>query len=173
MIASSPSSWMRVAVAMTVLFTSAARLAGGDGVSRGDALAAQTRVSTGQGQLTIWDSVFTEAQAARGQRSYRRACGQCHSDDLSGGGDGEPALAGVIFLAQWRNRRMADLFEVISETMPYSAPGRLQREEYVDIVSYLLRANGAPAGPVELSHDREQLKQILITDPERDYRPRP
>jgi cytochrome c5 len=133
----------------------------------------QIPASTQHGQKTVWDGVFTEEQAARGRQHYRRFCGHCHSDDLSGGGDGEPALAGAIFMAQWRERSVAELFAVISETMPYSAPGSLRGQEYVDIVSYLLRANGVPTGQIELSYDREKLKQILVTDLAADQPPRP
>src|SRR5688572_1604854 len=33
---------------------------------------------------TVWDGVFTEAQAARGQNEYKQACAACHKDDLLG-----------------------------------------------------------------------------------------
>jgi cytochrome c len=146
---------MAVAVAMSLLFTATARPAGG---------VDQPPASIQDAQKTVWDGVFTKEQSARGRQHYRRFCGQCHSDDLSGGGDGEPALAGVIFMAQWQGRSVAELFAVISENMPYSAPGSLRGQEYVDIVSYLLEVNGVPAGPIELSNDRDQLKHILVTE---------
>jgi hypothetical protein len=34
---------------------------------------------------------------------------------------------------------------------------------YADIVSYLLRSNGAPDGKVELPTDRPKLREILVT----------
>ena len=59
-------------------------------------------VSTAAGQpapRTIWQGVYTEAQAARGEKAYKLACGYCHKDNLAGGffddGNGRaPALAG-------------------------------------------------------------------------------
>ena len=46
-------------------------------------------VSTTAGQApaarTIWDGVYTEAQAARGEKAYKAACGYCHKDNLAGG----------------------------------------------------------------------------------------
>jgi mono/diheme cytochrome c family protein len=127
--------------------------------------ARQTGASGQRSQRTVWEGVFSEAQAARGRQSYRRFCGQCHSDDLSGGGDGEPALKGAIFIAQWQGRSAADLFATMSEAMPYSAPGSLPAQEYVDILSYIFLANDAPAGPGELPIDVASLKQVLITEP--------
>ena len=46
----------------------------------------------------------------------------------------------------------------------YSAPGSLQGQEYIDIVSYLFKVNMVPTGLTELSYDREKLKQILVTE---------
>jgi mono/diheme cytochrome c family protein len=116
------------------------------------------------GPRTIWDGVYTKEQASRGRQIYEKSCGQCHSDDLSGGGDGEPPLAGVIFMSQWNGQTLADLFTRMSESMPYTAPGSLRAQEYLDIVSYILTVNGAPAGAGELPSNREKLKQILFTD---------
>ena len=160
-------TWMRVAAAMALLLTAPARRAGSALGSPGNPTTAHqipASTSTQDEQKTVWDGVFTAEQAARGQQLYRRFCGHCHSDDLSGGGDGEPALAGAIFMAQWRKRTVAELFTVISETMPYSAPGSLQGQEYIDIVSYLFKVNMVPTGLTELSYDREKLKQILVTE---------
>ena len=36
-------------------------------------------------------------------------------------------------------------------------------EAYVDIVSYLFKANGSPAGAAELPADRARLQQVLVT----------
>jgi mono/diheme cytochrome c family protein len=117
-----------------------------------------------QEQRSIWDGVYTEEQAARGGRIYVRSCGQCHSDDLSGGGDGEPPLAGVLFMSQWSGSTVGDLVERISESMPYTAPGSLPGQEYVDVVSYILAVNGAPSGQGELPSNRAKLEQIRIIE---------
>jgi mono/diheme cytochrome c family protein len=114
---------------------------------------------------TIWNGIYSQEQAARGLAYYRQSCGQCHGDDLAGGGDAEPPLAGSSFMSGWWGHDVADLFSVIAETMPFSAPGRLTDAEYVDILSYIFKANGIPAGPVDLSSKREELKKILVTRP--------
>ena len=46
---------------------------------------------------TVWDSVYTEEQAARGQKLFTAACSRCHGASL-GGVDAAPALAGGSFL---------------------------------------------------------------------------
>ena len=66
-------------------------------------------------------------------------------------------------MSGWWGHDVADLFGTIAETMPFSAPGRLTATEYADILSYILKANGVPAGTSELSSSREELKKILIT----------
>ena len=48
-------------------------------------------------------------------------------------------------------------------SMPQEAPDSLGAETYVDVVSYLLKANGSPAGAADLPSDRMALKQILVT----------
>src|SRR5262245_42339619 len=46
----------------------------------------------GQSSTTVWDGVFTGAQAERGQSAYRERCQSCHGEKLEGGVG--PALAG-------------------------------------------------------------------------------
>jgi len=113
---------------------------------------------------TISEGVYTREQAARGGQAYEQWCARCHSDDLSGGGDGEPALAGLDFMAQWHGQSVAELVTRITETEPYGAPGSLRGQEYVDVVSYILKMNRVPPGGSELPSSRGQLKQILMTD---------
>ena len=36
-------------------------------------------------------------------------------------------------------------------------------QTYADIVSYMFKANGAPAGTAELSAERSRLREILVT----------
>src|SRR5687768_8353290 len=46
------------------------------------AAAAQSSESTSK--TTVWQGVYTEAQATRGQSEYTTHCANCHRDDLSG-----------------------------------------------------------------------------------------
>ncbi len=112
-------------------------------------------------QKTIWDRIYTEEQAKRGQEIYVRACGVCHGDDLRGA-DG-PALVGSVFSVRWRDEPVARIFGTRS-TMPQDNPGGLGAQAYVDIISFVLKANGSPAGDVELPPDPERLERIFITE---------
>jgi cytochrome c len=119
---------------------------------------------------SIWDGVYTDGQAKRGQATYEKACAYCHLRDLSGGSDAAaPPLAGRQFLARWNTRTLADLFVLMAETMPKdgqdvggSPPVHVEIEEYLDIVAYVLMVNGVPAGTTELPAD-EQLTTLVIT----------
>lgn len=105
------------------------------------------------------DGIFTEGQATRGQTHYRSACGRCHSDDLMGDRDA-PALVGGAFTTRWGGQTVDDLYQAIKRTMPQEAPDTLGPAAYADIVSFVLKSNGLPAGANELPIDA--LKQIGI-----------
>ena len=111
---------------------------------------------------TVWDGVFTEEQAVRGQQAYKQACASCHLDDLLGERDAPP-LAGAQFTNRWTGSTADDMVQTIRRTMPQEAPDSLPLQGYVDIVSYLLKANGSPAGAAELPVESATLQQIRIT----------
>ena len=115
---------------------------------------------------TVWEGVYTEEQARRGQESYKNTCGHCHRDDLSGGGSeaGAPALRGPIFTIRWRDQPVSELFLTIGTTMPQNAPDTLTPQTVIDIVSFLLKANEMPVGNTELPPQLEKLRNILVTE---------
>jgi len=55
------------------------------------------------------------------------------------------------------------LYDRIRNAMPADAPGSLDAPAYLDIVAYLLEANGFPRGPRDL--DRGMLGAIVIEKP--------
>jgi cytochrome c553 len=128
----------------------------------GPRIAPVAATSTQTAGRTIWDGVFTEAQASRGQRGYVQACARCHADDLLGSSNA-PALVGQPFFARFDRSTADDVMQTIRQTMPQEAPDSLGAEAYVDIVSYLFKANGSPAGAAELTADRANLQQVLVT----------
>jgi S-disulfanyl-L-cysteine oxidoreductase SoxD len=111
--------------------------------------------------LTVWDGVYTEVQAARGKTAYQRECSSCHLDSL-GGADMAPGLVGDAFLTTWNELSVGALFERTRISMPQDKPATLSRQEYTDIVSYMLQVNKFPAGPRELSEDLATMKAIKI-----------
>ena len=120
------------------------------------------RIAVQESRTTVWDGVFTEAQAARGQEAYLKACAKCHADDLLGSTNA-PALVGEAFFSRFNRTSADEVIDVIRRTMPQEAPDTLGMPMYADIASYMFKSNGIPAGKVELPVDREKLKEILVT----------
>jgi len=112
---------------------------------------------------SVWDGVYTEAQAARGERQYGRSCEQCHGPDMSGDQVEEiPSLVLDSFMTDWNGKSVRELFETMKRSMPKDKPGSLGTGAYVDLVAYLLQANKFPSGAKELSRTPEQLEPIVI-----------
>ena len=107
---------------------------------------------------TVWEGVYTEAQATRGQGEYTTHCANCHRDDLSGYNQ---LLKGSRFMEKYRESGLDMLFEKTKTTMPRGAPASLSDKAYVDIVSFLLKENEFPAGAAELRV--EDLQKIQVT----------
>ncbi len=110
---------------------------------------------------SVWDGVYTEEQARRGEDLCAQECASCHGAELTGN-DEAPALAGPAFLANWDGLTVGDLAERVRRTMPPNKLGRLTRQQIVDILGHMLKANGFPAGKTELDPKTEPLKQIRI-----------
>jgi cytochrome c len=112
---------------------------------------------------SVWEGVYTDVQAARGERTYGRSCEQCHGADLAGDSVMEiPALSLDSFMTSWSGKNVKDLFEMVKRSMPKDKPGSLGTGAYVDVVSYLLQANKFPSGSRELPRTLEQLEGIVI-----------
>ena len=108
---------------------------------------------------SVWQGVYTEEQAKRGQPLYGKYCASCHGEQLTGGED-SPPLTGGAFLANWNGLTVGDLFERIRVSMPQDRPGRLTRQQNADILAYMLGVNQFPAGQTELPTNTGRLKQI-------------
>jgi sugar lactone lactonase YvrE len=110
---------------------------------------------------TIWNGVYTAAQADRGASAYNQRCAVCHGGQLGGTGEA-PGLSGAEFLSNWSGLTVGDLFERIRTTMPFDAPASLSRDTYADIVAFIFKANGLPAGNKDLDRRTEVLNGINI-----------
>jgi mono/diheme cytochrome c family protein len=110
----------------------------------------------------IWKGVFTEMQAQRGEAAYQSNCAACHGRTLQATNPDAPNLTGPSFGISWNGKPVADLFTLMRTSMPLGAPGSLRDPEYLDIVAYVLKFNGYPAGDRELGPDDQLLKQIVI-----------
>jgi len=117
---------------------------------------------------TVWDSVYSTAQAARGESAYAKGCARCHGAALTGG-DQSPPLTGSAFLGNWNGQSLIDLQQRIKTTMPSDSIGIYDAKFVTDVVAFMLKANGFPAGAAELASDDAALKDIAI----RTSRPTP
>jgi hypothetical protein len=111
------------------------------------------RVINAQAARSVWDGVFTSAQAERGRGFYLANCSECHGAALEGGE--KQALKGDRFWADWQETTVDYMLGRISRNMPFSEDGSLagtlDTSTYVDIVAHILNTNGFPAGSSELS----------------------
>jgi mono/diheme cytochrome c family protein len=133
-----------------------------DSTQPGAGGAGAPRTAAQDARSTIWDGVFTEAQAKRGEDAYLKTCAKCHAEDLLGSTNA-PALVGQAFFARFDRASADDVLDVIRRTMPQEAPDTLGMQAYADIVSFMLKTNSAPPGTAELSTDRAKLREILVT----------
>lgn len=131
-------------------------------------VAAGLEGSADAGDLTsVWDGVYTEAQAGRGRAAYTGACGLCHGRRLNGAPDdpdmrSTPPLARARFLREWEGRSLAALLAYTRLTMPEDNPGSLADDDYVDVIAYMLSLSRIPAGDGELPTDSRRLALIVI-----------
>ena len=101
---------------------------------------------------TVLDGVYSEAQAMRGQAVYKAVCSGCHGNALEG--MSAPALTGNRFIERWREGRLDGIYNFIRQRMPLGrAPNAkpIPDSDYLDIVTYILKANDYRTGPNELT----------------------
>jgi mono/diheme cytochrome c family protein len=105
---------------------------------------------------TTLQGVYSAAQAARGQKTYESICLSCHP---------LASQTGSAFSKQWRGKPLADLYGFVAESMPKNDPGSLAPREIAQVVAYLLKINGMPAGTAELPANELTLGTIRIEIP--------
>jgi cytochrome c5 len=107
---------------------------------------------------SIWDGVYSEAQAKRGLATYNSHCSGCHGADLGGFGG---VLIGSKFMDRWREDKLSNFYKLIRNTMPPGPRDSLSDAEYVDIVAYVLKRNEFPAGAADFQSTEFDRIQIV------------
>ena len=79
--------------------------------------------------------VYTAAQADRGQALFRSKCASCHAPNR---------FTDDLFYTSFAGKPLWEMFDVISDSMPEDNPGSLKKEEYADVIAYLLKLNNFP-----------------------------
>ena len=101
---------------------------------------------------------YTAVQAARGEKVFAAQCVTCHA---------RKDMSSPDFQLKWNGRTVHDLFERLQSTMPESDPGSLLVEEYADVVAYLMKLNGMPAGKIVVAPGPALRQQKLAMVPVR------
>ena len=126
---------------------------------------------------------YPEAQATRGKAAFNRYCGMCHTVDGSTSAEQMKTGRGIRTSASSTSGALMDLggkylfhshegspdypsvyyiFNRIREAMPAFGADLIGVDTKIDIVAYILQANGLPPGPVELRPDVAALKKMPI-----------
>jgi mono/diheme cytochrome c family protein len=107
-------------------------------------------------KTSVKAGVYTAAQADRGQALYRSKCASCHAPNR---------FTDDLFYSSFAGKPLWEMFDVISDTMPEDDPGGMKKEEYADVIAYLLKLNKFPAGDAELPTDKDALSAITMEKP--------
>ncbi|HEY7443555.1 MAG TPA: c-type cytochrome [Vicinamibacterales bacterium] len=109
---------------------------------------------------TVWDGVYTEAQAERATAIFGSNCSNCHT--LTS--EGNRPLSGDKFWEGFTQKTVGDLLKFVSTSMPNNNPGTLPAASYNDLVALILKSNGFPAGTAEVTPDAVATVQIIPKD---------
>lgn len=123
-------------------------------------------------RVSVWDGVYTDEQAERGEQFYRASCSQCHGIRLDGAAEdpdmsGSPAVARARLIRSWEDQSVASLFEYTRGSMPEQNPGSMSNEQIADILAYMFQVSNMPSGDEELSPNPADLGRIIV-----EYDPR-
>jgi mono/diheme cytochrome c family protein len=109
-----------------------------------------------QEKKSVKAGVYTAAQADRGQSLFRSKCASCHAPNR---------FTDDLFYTSFAGKPLWEMFDVISDSMPEDNPGSLKKEEYADVIAYLLKLNNFPTGETDLPTDKEALSLIQMEKP--------
>jgi len=113
-------------------------------------------------EKTVWDGVYTDEQAIRGEALYDEHCVRCHGATLQGNGEGAKPLTDAAFKSTWNGVPLGALFDRIRLSMPQDKPGTMTRQQIADLLAFILRANKFPAGKEELVRQTDLLNAIVF-----------
>ncbi len=123
-----------------------------------------TVVITAQGAKssgpTVWDGVYTDAQADRASGMFSQSCARCHT--LTS--EGTRPLSGEKFWEGYTQKTVGDLLNFVKSNMPNGQGGSLPAATYNDLVALILKSNGFPAGNAEVTPETVADVQIIPKD---------
>jgi mono/diheme cytochrome c family protein len=138
---------MRCSILLTAMFLAAL----------GSAIASAQAKPSGR---TVWDGIYTDAQAERATATFSSTCSRCHTLTA----DGNRPLSGDKFWEGYTQKTVADLLAFVTKNMPNGQGGTLPAGTYNDLVALILKSNGFPAGTTELAPETIANVQIIPKD---------
>src|SRR5438067_12353590 len=112
-------------------------------------LAAVSLAKQSYSRRSVWNGVYTAAQAEKGKEEYQKTCIRCHAASLDGIqdanllGDFGPrfSLRGKDFMDRWREDTAFSLFNLIKNGMPprnepKATPVQLNDETSLNLLAY-------------------------------------
>jgi cytochrome c-type protein NapC len=97
---------------------------------------------------------YTAEQADAGEKLFAHSCSACHGAKLEGT-SGAPALSGETWKQRFGGAKLLTVWGLIKGPMAQYAGTTFTTQESLDILSFLLRQNGLPAGNAALTDTRE------------------
>jgi cytochrome c553 len=111
--------------------------------------------------VSVWDGVYTPAQAERGKATFDVSCSRCHNSDLSGSERG-PTLTGDKFQSNWMDGSLEAIFSFIRDQMPQGSANIVSDDSKADVLAYILQRNSFPPGKTELTANGARLDTIQV-----------
>lgn len=131
----------------------------------GNGASKSSSATSSSSQTAAAKTYYNKVQATVGSGLYSQYCQLCHGSKLQGRKG--PPLKGTAFAKSWEagNLTVDDLFYEMSTQMPLNGPGpgNLSKQQYVDLVAYLLQQNGYPAGKKPLPSTDSALQKLKLT----------
>ena len=124
-------------------------------------IAAASVLATSGDAIAQSPAQLTQEQVDRGRDLYQQHCQLCHGENLNDGPFGQP-LVGAYFRDRWAGHPVERLFTQMRETMPPGQTNLLNRQDHVDLIAFMMEANGAPVTAEELPTDTESLTAMFI-----------
>ena len=109
-------------------------------------------VPNAEENITTNDRIYSKQQAKMGESLYKDNCLICH----------DKKYFRPVFRA-WEDQSLHTFYLVMSSSMPESNPGSLSRQEYIDILAYILSLNRYSSGKEALLPSTEILSNITIS----------
>jgi len=107
-------------------------------------------------ERSLTSGVFSQKQVERGEGVYKTSCQSCHT---------KTEYTGDKFKVAWVNKTVYDIFNQVRTEMPEDNPGSLERQNYIDVITYIFSLNAYPVGENDLPADDEALKKVKIDNP--------